>query len=66
MHNMQQQQWLSSPSNDVQYFELFKLINVFSAWSGASYASSTHPHILHFSGKLLIRHAICDRERAIH
>ena len=49
---MQQQQQLSSPGNDVQYFELFKLITVFSALSDASYASKTHPHTLHFPGVL--------------
>lgn len=57
MYNMQQQkQRLSSPGNDVQYFEQFKFIAVFSALSDASYASKTHSHILHFPGNLLVRH----------
>lgn len=42
---------------NVQHFELFKSIIIFSAWSDASYPSKTHPHILSFPGRLLIRQA---------
>lgn len=53
----QQQQWLSSQVMNLQHFELFKSIIVFSALSDVSYPSKIHPHILCFPEKLFIRQA---------